>query len=131
MRQPDIVQIGAVTDDGRTFDIYVNPSKPIESGASSVNGLYTDEAKSIYRLLPGGRKRYVQDVAQSQAAGLTEFFHWLKSIGNPVTLIAYNGNKFDFKVLSDVADRNGVKLGLSVNQYDPIKVCKILFIVDS
>ena len=121
-----------MTDDGRTFDIYVKPSKPIESRASSVNGLYTDEEKNIYKVLPGGRECYVKDVVPSQSDGLMKFFDWLKSIGDSVTLIAYNGKSYDFRVLKEVADRNGVELGpydQPFNQYDPFKVCKILYIM--
>ena len=116
----DIVQIGAVTDNERRFNLYVKPTKHMEDDASNRTGLCTDSSFNLYKRDSG---KYISNMAQSQESGLRQFLEWLKlNVGYRCTLIAYNGENYDFRVLREVARDYGVPINIVIDYYDPMHV---------
>ena len=82
----DILQISACTN-GKIFNQYILPSKPISWSASNVTGL---TAQGGVLFLHGSPVSAVP-----LKDGLLNFLTWLKNLG-PVTLIGHNFKVFDF-----------------------------------
>ena len=95
-RNAEIIQIGAVHENGQEFKIYIVPEGNIDPEAAKVNGF----VKHGNRLFMNGR--CIQSAA-SPNAGLNQLIQWLKNMtttdGQRVTLVAHNANNFDGPVL--------------------------------
>lgn len=87
-----IIELGAVKIENGVcteyFNTLVDPKMPIPEGASAVNNIYDDMVADA---------PYIENV-------LPDFFKWA---GNS-TLVAHNGNNFDFIVLKNVAEENSL-----------------------
>ena len=91
-RDCDIVQISAVTLDGRSkFNQYILPSKNIAPSASKVTGLTVNSGK----LFLHGKPVSSVDVKE----GLLLFQNWLSSFGKEIILMGHNIKAFDVKHL--------------------------------
>jgi DNA polymerase III epsilon subunit-like protein len=111
--QARIVQIGAVyvTDDRITkqFDSLIKPDIPMTAGAMKVTGIKNSDL--------------VGEKACDRV--LRDFIKWLQPDNHRdrVVLIAYNGFKFDFPILTAECKRNGIgmsrNLGFVVGFHDP------------
>lgn len=105
-RTSEILQIGAVHEDGREFMRYIIPNGDIDERASKVNGI-TKEYGSLYK-----DGEFIEDAANPYD-GLKEFLEWIdddNQEGNRVILIGHNAKRFDAPILinniinNDVAD---------------------------
>ncbi|CAC5416302.1 unnamed protein product [Mytilus coruscus] len=119
---PHITQIAAVKHEtGSQFSCYVVPKAPISSGAEDITRIVWDGTN--LRL-----KRKVVAALQIFEA-LSNFFLWLQKFNNAV-LIAHNGKKFDFRILSNAADKSklfNLYLESCVGCIDSIAVMKSKF----
>ena len=95
MKIPDILQFGAVTSNRKRFMRFITPANPdfvIHADASKKHGIYKEE---FLKKDPSKRKGF--------ATVWDEFLDFLKSNHfdktDRVVLCAYNGFRFDFRVL--------------------------------
>ncbi|XP_076088707.1 uncharacterized protein LOC143059102 isoform X2 [Mytilus galloprovincialis] len=94
---PHITQIAAVEHDtGSQFSCYVVPKAPMSSGAEDITGIMWDGTN----LRLNGKVVAALPIFEA----LSNFFLWLQKFNNAI-LIAHNGKKFDFRVLSNAADK--------------------------
>ena len=95
-RRAEIVQIGAIDENGHGFSCYIVPDGDINPDATRVNG-FTKHHRRLYR---GGK--IIPD-ATSPQDGLVQFLRWLQNKqirnGKRFILVAHNGYKFDGPVL--------------------------------
>jgi len=110
-RTSEILQIGAIHEDGSEFMRYIIPNGDIDEGASNVNGI-TKEYGSLYK---DGES--IEDAAKPYD-GLQEFLEWIDDVnqeGNRVILIGHNAKRFDAPILinniinNDVADFENIR----------------------
>lgn len=95
---PHITQIAAVEHEtGSQFSCYVVPKAQMSSGAAEITGIMWD----------GTNLRLKGNVVAAVPifAALSNFFLWLQKFHNAV-LIAHNGKQFDFRILSNAADKS-------------------------
>ncbi|VDI16386.1 Hypothetical predicted protein [Mytilus galloprovincialis] len=94
---PHITQIAAVEHDtGSQFSCYVVPKAPMSSGAEDITGIMWDGTN----LRLNGKVVAALPIFEA----LSNFFLWLQKFNNAI-LIAHNGKKFDFRILSNAADK--------------------------
>jgi DNA polymerase III alpha subunit (gram-positive type) len=86
-----LLQIAAVTEDGETFNIHINPHENLPVQCSNITGLYYFK-KNLYK-----NGRLVPSV--SIRKGLRSFRDWILAFKQPVVLVFHNGFSFDIKVL--------------------------------
>lgn len=82
-----LLQIAAVSEDGKEFNVYINPRKELALGCTNFCGFYYYR-NQLYRdgqPLPTVRLRQ----------GLLQFCRWLESLGDEVSLVFHNGFSFD------------------------------------
>jgi len=86
-----VCQVGAIILDQEmnqigTFNEFCNPEKPIEDSATKVNGI---------------TNQYVELLDKWDKVGLN-FNRWIAHYaeGLPITLVAHNGKRFDFRILA-------------------------------
>ncbi|XP_053388617.1 uncharacterized protein LOC128551729 [Mercenaria mercenaria] len=92
----EILQIGASTINGKSFDTYLLPTGLISSKASEVTGLTVKVENSVRLLCKDGKNLR----ALSSEEGLSRFIDWIKTIDCPTKILcAHNGNKFDYPIL--------------------------------
>jgi DNA polymerase III alpha subunit (gram-positive type) len=104
-RSSEIVQIGAVHENGSEFMRYIIPNGQIGKGASRVNGI----TKHNGRLYKNGE--LIEDAADP-SHGLNEFLRWIEDnsqYGDRVILIGHNAIKFDAPMLMTNAINNNVR----------------------
>lgn len=109
-----ITQIAAKTRCGtKKFITYVNCSKEISAGSSRVTGITRDTVK---------------DAPQTKVV-LEEFIKWLSQMEKPVTLVAQNGERFDFPVLIAECIHNGIPVtDLPIdNFFDSLVWCRYYY----
>jgi hypothetical protein len=90
-RGNQILQIAAVTQDNRQFNIYLDPEGPLPLSITNFLGLYYYN-KNLYkngRLIPTFKTR----------AALKAFTSWISNLEQPITLVFHNGFSFDCGVL--------------------------------
>jgi DNA polymerase III alpha subunit (gram-positive type) len=111
-KHSDIIQIGAVHHNGRTYKKFIIPSCEIEEGATRVNG-FTKRHGRLYR-----HDIEIRD-AVSPHQGLNDFLDWVwNNSRGRVVLIAHNGFRFDAPVLI-----NNI---LSHNVEDLVGICRVI-----
>ena len=92
----EIIQIGAVHDDGQLFECCIVPEKEIAAGASDVNGFTVRDGR-LFR-----RGNLVAD-ALTPAEGLTKFLNWIKdnpsNVNKNVWMVGHGAHKADAPVL--------------------------------
>ena len=116
-RDCDIVQISAVTLDGRSqFNQYVLPSKSIASSASKVTGL-TVNSKTLFL---NGTPVSSVDIKE----GLLLFQNWLSSFGKKIILIGHNIKAFDVKHLIRHANNHNIQFPFLSGFVDTLPVFK-------
>jgi len=98
----DIIQIGAVRENGSTFSRTIFPPGEIQRGASEINGF----TKSRGILYQNGRE--VENVVTPRE-GLIDFFNWVHDPRKNVILIAHNCFRFDAPNLINNARRHRVQ----------------------
>ena len=117
LRDCDIVQISAVTLDGRSkFDQYILPSQDISPSASRVTGLTMNGGKLFLKDRP------VSAVGIKE--GLSLFKNWLSAFGKNVILIGHNIKVFDVKHLLRHAGLHGVDFGVVAGFVDTLPMFK-------
>lgn len=118
-----IVQIGAVNwDASKTFDEFLTPNRNFDTGAAHVTGLSIETPGFVGRLMNGDGRRIH---TRSPAEGLTLFRDWLIDISRfGVILVAFNGHKFDAKVLWREFRRCGIDPGIITAIIDPFVYLK-------
>ena len=91
----ETIEIGAVTENGDEFNRYINPVGRIDPDATR----YHDIGQRDGRLTFKGE--IIQSGVGTPEKTLKAFINFLRDAndGAPVTLVAYNGNRFDFKIL--------------------------------
>ncbi len=105
---PDPVQVSAVDERGlESFDQFLAPENrgSMEASAQRVTGIEVDPGRPgrlLRRGASGGVRRRVYCVGQRQ--GLREFLEWTRDLcrrngRRRAVLVAYNGLKFDAKIL--------------------------------
>jgi DNA polymerase III alpha subunit (gram-positive type) len=94
--QSEIIQIGAVHENGETFERVLLPHGDIERDASNVNGF----TKRHGRLYKNGQE--VRN-ATSPRSGLIELLNWIKynpsNVNKDVVLVSHNAHRFDAPIL--------------------------------
>lgn len=97
---PHITQIAAMECSTRErFSTYICPGRPISPHAETITGLSWNGEKLLYRGQP------VQCVEIKTA--LQDFMTWLQKFPD-VTIVAHNGRRFDFRVLSTAVHNCGL-----------------------
>lgn len=87
-----LLQIAAVTQNGETFNVFVNPRCPLALSCTNFLGFYYFNG-SLYR---NGRKLYSENLTQA----LNKFMKWISGFKHPVILAFHNGFSFDCTVLA-------------------------------
>lgn len=87
-----ILQIGAVTDQGQEFNVYINPKRDLPLSCTNLCGLYYFK-NQLYR--DGIRLPSVGVIT-----AIRMFKTWVESLGKPVTMVFHNGFAFDCHVLA-------------------------------
>ena len=101
VRSP-LLQIAAITEDDREFNVYINPLKELAPGCTNFCGLYYFRDR-LYRdgqPLPTIRLRQ----------GLLRFQKWLKDLKVEVSLVFHNGFSFDCFFLARSFKKLGIEL---------------------
>ena len=102
-RNVDIIQIGAIHENGRTFNRFMFPDGEIDPGATDING-FTKRRGILYR---NGEE--VEDVVTPRE-GLIDFLNWIKhDSSKKVILISHNAFRFDAPNLINNAWRHQVQ----------------------
>ena len=95
-RQAEIIQIGAVHENGEEFSCYIVPDGDIDPQATEVNG-FSKHQNGLRR-----RENLIEN-AVSPKRGLKRFIRWLRNMqteeGEQFNLVAHNSYKFDGPVL--------------------------------
>ena len=94
-RTSEIVQIGAVHENGSEFMKYIIPNGDIDEEASNVNGI-TKEDDGLYK-----NEEFIEDAANPYD-GLKEFLDWIDANNqdrDKVILIGHNSVRFDAPIL--------------------------------
>ena len=91
-QKADILEIAAITNDGQPYSTYVKPVRRINPMASKVNHITFRHGKLMFR------DKVVPSLSLADA--FSDFFDWLKKVGNGrrVVLVAHN-SKFDSRFL--------------------------------
>lgn len=88
-----LLQIAAVTQDGKQFNVFINPQRPLTLSITNFLGLYFYK-NDLYR---NGAKLNSIHVVDA----LKAFMSWIKKLKRPVMLAFHNGFAFDSIVLSN------------------------------
>ena len=86
-----LLQIAAISEDGRTFNIHLNPHSDLPLHCTNITGLYFYK-NNLYK-----NGRLVPSV--SIYKGLRDVRDWISSFERPVHLVFHNGFAFDAKIL--------------------------------
>ena len=92
-KHSEIIQIGAICQNGEKFNTFIVPAGEIEEDATEVNG-FTKRGGKLFR--------HGQEIreAVSPRQGLRDFLDWVKRKSSErVILIAHNGFQFDAPIL--------------------------------
>merc|ERR1711915_298660 len=121
----EILQIGAVSQSGSSFSVFILPQVPISDGAARVNNFSMEGRK----LMRDGKE--LDSVNMEQ--GIQAFFNWCTNLARDfeaqsVALVAHNGKNFDFKLLTSCMKRFDVKpqTTLTIKMLDSILCLKPL-----
>lgn len=87
-----LLQIAAVTEDGRQFNGYITPYRPLPLSVSNLLGIYYYK-NSLYRNGLRIPSKHLIEV-------LTDFMKWIDSFQVPIMLVFHNGFNFDCTVLT-------------------------------
>ena len=112
-RRSEIIEIGAVHENGDAFQRVLLPHGDIEQDASNVNGF----TKHHGRLYKNGQE--VRN-ATSPRSGLTELLNWIKynpsNANKDVVLVSHNAHRFDAPILINNILNNYAKQGSDLCQ---------------
>jgi DNA polymerase III alpha subunit (gram-positive type) len=86
-----LLQIAAVTEEGKVFAEYIKPSQNIPLSCTQITGLYSKNKE----LFKNGNKLNAHPIRKV----LRKFFDWISELNVNVHLVCYNGFTFDVKVL--------------------------------
>ena len=106
LRADRLLQIAAITSEGETFSIYINPNKELPYSCAQITGLYFSNG-NLYkngRLLRAWPIRY----------SLIQFKNWLENLEKPVHLVFHNAFGFDVRILIRYYYKVGIDFPISV-----------------
>lgn len=119
-RDCDIVQISAVTLDGRLkFNQYILPSKDISPSAAKVTGITMNAGKLFLQ----GRPVLTVDIKE----GLSLFKNWLSTFEKGIILVGHNIKAFDVKHLLRHAKLNGLDFHFLAGFVDTLSLFKFFY----
>lgn len=87
-----LLQIAAVTQNGETFNVFINPQSPLDHDCTKLLGLYFFNG-DLYR---EGLKLHSISITKA----LVLFMNWISNFKHPVVLVFHNGFSFDCTVLA-------------------------------
>jgi DNA polymerase III alpha subunit (gram-positive type) len=88
-----LLQIAAITEKGDTFNVFVNPCKPLPLSTTNFLGLYWYK-NDLYK---NGVKLNSKHITEA----LKAFMKWIENFRKPVMLVFHNGFAFDSLILSN------------------------------
>ena len=106
LRADRLLQIAAVTSQGETFSIYINPNRELPYSCAQITGLYFTNG-NLYK---NGRLLRTWPIRYS----LIQFKNWLDSLEKPVHLVFHNAFGFDIRILIKYYHKVGVDFPISV-----------------
>lgn len=104
-----LLQIAAITEEGQTFNIYINPMEPLL--LSTINLLQIHFYKG--HLYKNGRK--LQSFTIREA--LLRFVNWIEEQQRPVILVFHNGFNFDCSILIKHLIKFNIKIPLNLLKF--------------